>query len=170
MIAGHDRRSQCRPGVGGAGIEDDLRPENRQYLQCAKEHADETFSLTQLDPAEYTCLVYLSVLLCALAKKHNRKLRSTRKPTCAHRRKSILVANESCIFPFKMLGNRQLSHKNRVFDRYSPPVLRASRVPRARTCCYRRRATWSPFCFDVSLPSLQSVQWRLGVRTNIYNN
>ena len=54
MIAGHDRRSQCRPALGGAGIGDDLRPENRQYLKCAKEHADETFSLTQLDPAEHT--------------------------------------------------------------------------------------------------------------------
>ena len=79
MIAGHHWRSQCRPALGGAGIGDDLRPENRQYLKCAKEHADETFSLTQLDPAEHTCLVYLSVLLCALAKKHNRKLRAPRE-------------------------------------------------------------------------------------------
>ena len=92
------------------------------FSSCAArlQYADETFSLTQLDPAEYTCMVYLSVLLCALAKKHNRKLRSTRKPTCAHRRKSILVANESCIFPFGaaalgMLGNRQLSNKKPRF-------------------------------------------------------
>ena len=126
MIAGHDRRSQCRPALGGAGIGDDLRPVNRQYLKCAKEHADETFSLTQLDPAEHTCLVYLSVLLCALAKKHSRKLRSTRKVTCAHRRKSILVANESCIFPFGaaalgMLGNRQLSNKKPRFRQVLTP-------------------------------------------------
>ena len=127
MIAGHDRRSQCRPALGGAGIRDDLRPENRQYLKCAKEHADETFSLIQLDPAEHTCLVYLSVLLCALAKKHNRKLRSTRKPTCAHRRKSILVANESCIFPFgaaalgMLIGNRQLSNKKPHFRQVLTP-------------------------------------------------
>ena len=58
MIAGHDLQSQCRPALGGAGIGDDLRPENRQYLKCAKEHADETLSLTQLDPAEHTCLIY----------------------------------------------------------------------------------------------------------------
>ena len=126
MITGHDRRSQCRPALGGAGIGNDLRPENRQYLKCAKEHADETFSLTQLDPAEHTCLVYLSVLLCALAKKHNRKLRSTRKLTCAHRRKSILVANESCIFPFGaaalgMLGNRKLSNKKPRFRQVLTP-------------------------------------------------
>ena len=126
MIAGHDRRSQCRPALGGAEIGDDLCPENRQYLKCAKEHADETFSPTQLDPAEHTCLVYLSVLLCALAKKHNRKLRSTRKLTCAHRRKSILVANKSCIFPFGaaalgMLGNRQLSNKKPRFRQVLTP-------------------------------------------------
>ena len=128
MIPGHDRRSQCRPALGGAGIEDDLRPENRQYLKCAKEHADETFSLTQLDPAVHTSLVYLSVLLRALAKKHNRKLRSTRKPTCAHRklRKSILVANESCIFPFGaaalgMLGNGQRSNKKPRFRQILTP-------------------------------------------------
>ena len=126
MIAGHDRRSQCRPALGGAGIRNDLRPEYPQYLQCAEEHVDETFSLTQSDPAEHACLVYLSVLLCALAKKHNRKLHSTRKPTCAHRRKSILVANESCISRFGaaalgMLGNRQLSNKKPRFRQVLTP-------------------------------------------------
>ena len=113
-----------RSAAQGSG--DDLRPENCQYLKCAKEHADETFSLTQLDPAEHTCLVYLSVLLYALAKKHDRKLRSTRKPTCAHRRKSILVANESCIFPFGaaalgMLGYGQLSNKKPCFRQVLHP-------------------------------------------------
>ena len=56
-------------GLRSTRIRDDLRPENRQYLKCAKEHADGTFSPTQLDPAEHTCLVHLFVLLCALVKK-----------------------------------------------------------------------------------------------------
>ena len=39
-----------------------------------------------------------------------------------------------------------------------PPVLRAGRVPWARTCCYRRAATWSPFCFDVTMRSLLKIR------------
>ena len=59
-------------------------------------------------------------------KKKNRKLRSTRMPTCAHRRKSILVANESCIFSYGaaslgMLGNGQLSNKKPRFRQVLTP-------------------------------------------------
>ena len=146
-------------GLRSTRIRDDLRPENRQYLKCAKEHADGTFSPTQLDPAEHTCLVHLFVLLCALAKKQA-KLRSTGKPTCAHRRKSILVANESCIFSFGaaalwMLGNGQLSNKKPRFRQVLTPgcVCRSS-AKRACTCCYWRAGSWSPFCFDITLRSL----------------
>ena len=56
--------------------------------------------------------------------------------------------------PLECLVTGNLATKSRVFDRYSPPVVRAGRVPRARTCCYRRAATWSPFCFDITLRSL----------------
>ena len=132
--------------------------------------------LTQLDPAEYTCLVYLSVLLCALAKKHNWKLRSTRnnnmrKPTCAHRRKSILVANESCIFPFGaaalgMLGNRLLSNKKPRFRQVLTPGFARQSSDTGPYMLLSTEGDMSPFCFDVSLPSL-AVVMTLEIQTEV---
>ena len=120
MIAGDDRRRQCRPALGGAGIGDNLRPENRQYLKWAKEHADETFSLTQLDAAEHTCLVCLPVLLCTLAKNTTENFVPRESPLRVivgsrswwqTKAASILLA----LAALGMLGNGQLSNKKPRF-------------------------------------------------------
>ena len=117
------------------GIRDDLRPENRQYLKCAKEHADGTFSPTQLDPAEHTCLVHLFMLLCALVKKNTSKNFAPRESRLAlivgsrswwqMKAASFLLAPR----PFECLVTGNLATKSCVFDSYSPPVVCAGRVP-----------------------------------------
>ena len=125
MIAGHDRRSHCRPALGGAGIGDDLRPENRQYLKCAKEHADETFSLTQLDPLNTPVW-----FICPCSFAHLRK-NTTENFAPRESRLALIVGSRSwwqtkaasfllAPRPLECLVTGNLATKPRIFDRYSP--------------------------------------------------
>ena len=105
----------------------------------------------------------LSVFACSFAhleEKHDRKLCSSQKRTSDRCIQPILVANESLTFPFgatalRLLGYQDLGNKKTAFLTGTHPQFCAPIECRELVyVAIDGTATWSPFCFDVTLLSL----------------